>query len=89
MASSSKNKSIALIVVIFVAAYYHVEFSTSKNIRFLVSKPLDFPYDNTCPLLYQQHFGEGVNPEEAHSFYANSGAPKAMQKGIYKISTEE
>lgn len=67
----------------------HSSHSCSKNIRFLDSKPLDFRYDNTCPLLYQQHFGKGVNPEEAHGFYFNSGAPKAMQRGIHKISIEE
>ncbi|GFH51750.1 hypothetical protein CTEN210_08226 [Chaetoceros tenuissimus] len=89
MVSSSKNKSIAFIAVILVAAYCHLEFSATKNIRLLESKPLDFPYDNTCPLLCQEYLGNGVHPEEAQRFYANSGAPTVMQKGLSKISTEE
>ena len=89
MVSTSKNKSIAFTAVIFVAAYCYLEFSASKNIRLLESEPLDYPYDNTCPLLCQEYLGNGVHPEEAQRFYANSGAPTVMQKGLSKISTEE
>ena len=89
MVSSSKKESIAIIAVIFVAAYCYVEFSATKNIRLLESKPLDFPYDNTCPLLCQEYLGKGVHPEEAHRFFSNSDVTQTMQKGLSKISTEE
>ena len=88
MVSSSKSKNIAFIALIVGVASYHAGFQ-KRLLSLIETKPLVFPYDDTCPLLCQEYLGNGAHPEEAHRFYAKSGAPKALQKGLDKISTEK
>ena len=88
MISSSKSKNIAFIVLIIGVACYHAGFQ-KRLLSLMEPKSLIFPYDDTCPLLCQEYLGKGAHPEEAHRFYANSGAPKALQQGLDKISTEK